>query len=1240
MQQLEYDEKTGDLWLECYDRPSGSEFPSASRYVIDGSVPLYMDTVEVGQSVTGDAAGFVSQAGAKATAACYTDYEDADSDGDKTEQETGWHMTLKCLCGSGKTLQNDHTAQTYGKTGKACKICGKGSQFSTGLRSLGNDYFYGATSGSTEVNGKTYQWGTASLYRLNRDTYIFEKLTEPARLLMSYTMDAADTYEKDGKVYLKDASGNGHDALVEGTYAAIGQGGKENTALGFCGDQYGSVLDRVAVTAEGMKYINDAVEDTYSYSFWLKNDVEMDRFTPIIGMYRDETLQKGLYDAVFEWRYRTSPTVISHVNTGSPVYETFADGKSYITKPGTSGGDGSTYVIGYWPEPEKAGIGKWTHWVVVKSGSNVVTYQNGVQVNSANRANNTKDDILSAFEIGGYINRNWIDSNVRTRLTGLVDDVRIYAGGLTQSEVTRLYNGGAAESAETGTGAVAASSERTFGSYTGETLAEQEDPIVYLKMDETGTVKDYSGNDINAETSAYVSAAANKENQADRSLYFDGRSHVKQTKLSLSKDNTAWLSAQLNATKKLTISFWMNAAFENSHRMSILGIYDKQGRPMGTFETRGILGQDRRMDGKFAIAFTAAKPYSGSGVIDEKTYEQLAITDTTTYTIPTDGNYMHYGDKQIGQWYHVVGELDGTANTLSLYLDGQLVQQVSIAADTLGEIGYFQVGQPAGRWYQYENAANTGENQPSANSCQGWAMRDGFVGSIDEIKIFNRILSADEVSALYSTSVEGHTLTHVEAKDATCAAEGNIEYWMCTDEGCGKWFSDAEGKTVIENHDSVKTAIDATKHGQNLSKINAVEATCTADGVLEYWTCSACNKNFSDSEGKIVIEDLETWKTGDGKISSTGHKWSTEWSKDEATHWHECSVCNAKNDEAVHTPDREAPTETNAKKCAVCDYTIEAELGHQHVNHLTLIEAKAATCKEAGSIAYWRCECGSLFQDAGANTPVTAEQVVTPKDLSNHVGGTEIRDARAATETSEGHTGDTYCLGCGHKIASGTVIPKLTPAPVTPVTPSEPAKNPFNPNAGSNVSKFPFVDIPSDSWYYSSVKAAWENGLIDGVTANEFKPNATLTVAQTIKLAAALHQLDRTGEVSLKNGGANWYDSYVNYAVVNGIIEKDYANYTQAQMNAPVTRGEFVHIFHGAEDAYKAINTVADNAIPDVKATDKFAAEIYEFYRAGILTGSDAKGTFHSASTIKRSEAAAILLRMFEASARKRITLN
>lgn len=207
--------------------------------------------------------------------------------------------------------------------------------------------------------------------------------------------------------------------------------------------------------------------------------------------------------------------------------------------------------------------------------------------------------------------------------------------------------------------------------------------------------------------------------------------------------------------------------------------------------------------------------------------------------------------------------------------------------------------------------------------------------------------------------------------------------------------------------------------------------------------------------------------------------------------------------------------------------------------------------------------------------------------------------------------------------------------PVIPVTPK-----PSKPNAADNTPKFPFADVPFASWYYDSVRAAWENGLIDGVTAKEFRPDNQLTVAQAIKLAAALHQMQKTGSVTLTNGAPNWYDSYVAYAVDNGIIEKDYLNYTRAQMDAPATRGEFVHIFSGALVDAAAINTVADNKIPDVKTTDKYGAEIYKFYRAGITIGSDALGTFHPASSIKRSEVAAIVLRMFDTAARKGITLK
>ena len=211
---------------------------------------------------------------------------------------------------------------------------------------------------------------------------------------------------------------------------------------------------------------------------------------------------------------------------------------------------------------------------------------------------------------------------------------------------------------------------------------------------------------------------------------------------------------------------------------------------------------------------------------------------------------------------------------------------------------------------------------------------------------------------------------------------------------------------------------------------------------------------------------------------------------------------------------------------------------------------------------------------------------------------------------------------------------RYTP-PVGPVTPSVPTK-PSVPERDP----FPFTDVSRSSWYYDSIRAAWEKDLIDGVTRTLYKPDDTLTVAQAIKLSAALHQmLNNNGKVTLRNGSPYWYSSYVSYAVDNGIIEKMYLDYTPAQMNAPVKRNEFVHIFYGAMSDYRQINTVADNKIPDVITTDTYALEIYTFYRAGILTGSDKNGTFYPTNDIKRSEVAAILSRMYDKTARKTVSL-
>ena len=47
----------------------------------------------------------------------------------------------------------------------------------------------------------------------------------------------------------------------------------------------------------------------------------------------------------------------------------------------------------------------------------------------------------------------------------------------------------------------------------------------------------------------------------------------------------------------------------------------------------------------------------------------------------------------------------------------------------------------------------------------------------------------------------GHTLSKVDAKEATHTTDGNIEYWICTK--CGSYFSDAGGTTAIKAADVV-----------------------------------------------------------------------------------------------------------------------------------------------------------------------------------------------------------------------------------------------------------------------------------------------------------------------------------------------------------------------------------------------------------------------------------------------------
>ena len=116
----------------------------------------------------------------------------------------------------------------------------------------------------------------------------------------------------------------------------------------------------------------------------------------------------------------------------------------------------------------------------------------------------------------------------------------------------------------------------------------------------------------------------------------------------------------------------------------------------------------------------------------------------------------------------------------------------------------------------------------------------------------------------------GHSPEKQDGQAATCTEDGWNDYWYCS--VCEKYFSDEACEDEIENIDTWKTGdgkISALGHTEE--KVSGQAATCTEDGWNDYYQCSVCKKYFSDEECTVEITDLGSWKTGDGKLGKLGH---------------------------------------------------------------------------------------------------------------------------------------------------------------------------------------------------------------------------------------------------------------------------------------------------------------------------------------------------------------------------------
>lgn len=191
-----------------------------------------------------------------------------------------------------------------------------------------------------------------------------------------------------------------------------------------------------------------------------------------------------------------------------------------------------------------------------------------------------------------------------------------------------------------------------------------------------------------------------------------------------------------------------------------------------------------------------------------------------------------------------------------------------------------------------------------------------------------------------------HAMTHCNAVEATCQAEGNVEYWHCTK--CNKNYADESGTTELL---TVATSVNPDNHIGGTKIVGQKEATCYEEGYTGDTYCGDCNVKIK--EGSV--------------IAKTAHNPASVWSTDDHYHWKTCQTVGCGNiiDKAEHS-------------------------------------GGTATCSHKAVCEVCGIEYGAI-------------------DANNHVN-TEIRNAVEATCTQDGYSGDIYCKDCGEKVTDGTII--------------------------------------------------------------------------------------------------------------------------------------------------------------------------------------------------------------------------
>ena len=270
---------------------------------------------------------------------------------------------------------------------------------------------------------------------------------------------------------------------------------------------------------------------------------------------------------------------------------------------------------------------------------------------------------------------------------------------------------------------------------------------------------------------------------------------------------------------------------------------------------------------------------------------------------------------------------------------------------------------------------------------------------------------------------------------------------------------------------------------------------------------------------------------------------------------------------------------------------------------LTIVDKSAPlpiTGSKANTITIGSAENGKVSSDRASAVAGTKVTITVTPDSGFALGEVSVVDA-------SGKALDLVSLGNGKysfTMPAGAVTVKAS----------------FAPASGQS----PFEDVKAGDYYYDAVLWAVDKGITTGVSATRFDPNGSCTRAQAVTfLWRAMGSPAPTGtSMSFTDVAADsYYYSAVLWAVENGVTTG--TSETTFSPDAPCDRGQIVTFLHRA---MKSPAASAQSTFSDVAADAYYAQAVAWAVENGVTTGTG-DNAFSPAASCSRSQIVTFLYR-------------